>query len=80
MKTKLSLIALLLGLTGFGSQLMAVENEGLNKVDIDQINAACNEDAKDAENPQWYAEECVAERIQALKEERGLVAPAKEDS
>ena len=80
MKTKLSLIALLFGLTGFGIPLMAVENEGLNKVDLHQINASCKEESQGAENPQWYAEECVAERVQALKEERGLAKPAKEDS
>ena len=81
MKTKLSLIALLFGLIGFGSQAIAIENQGLSKVDLDQINASCKEESKGAENPQWYADECVAERVQALKEERGLAKPAnKEES
>jgi len=80
MKTKLSLIALLIGLAGFGTQAVAIENQGLNKVDLDQINATCKEESKGAENPEWYADECVAERVQALKEERGLAQPAKEES
>ncbi len=80
MKTKLSALALLLTLTGFGSQAVAIENEGLSKADLDKINATCKEESRDAENPEWYADECVAERIQALKEEMGLAQPAKEES
>ena len=80
MKTKLSTLALLLTLTGFGSQAVAIENEGLSKADLDKINATCKEESRDAENPEWYADECVTERIQALKEEMGLAQPAKDES
>lgn len=78
MKTKLTVLATLLTLFGFANLAMANENEGLSKVDLDQINAACKEESRDAENPSWYAEECVDERIQALKEEKGLVQPNEE--
>ena len=78
MKTKLTAIALLTGLLGFGSQVLATENQGLSKVDLDQINAACKQESQGAENPQWYAEECAAERVHALKVERGLAQPTKE--
>ena len=79
MKTKLSAIALLLSLTGFGTQALAIENQGLNKVDLDQINNVCKQESQGAENPQWYAEECAADRIHALKVERGLAKPKKEE-
>lgn len=80
MNTKLSALALLLSLFGFAGLATANENEGISKVDLDQITAACKEESKDAENPAWYADECVAERVQALKEEKGLAQPAKEES
>lgn len=78
MKTKLTAIALLTGLLGFGSQVLATENQGLNKVDLDQIHAACKQESQGAENPQWYAEECAADRIHALRVERGLEKPKQE--
>lgn len=80
MKTKLSVLALLLALPGFGGLAMANETEGLNKADLDQINSTCKEESRDAENPEWYADECVTERIQALKEEKGLAQPDKDES
>jgi len=80
MKTQLSALALLLLLSGFGSLAMANENQGLDKSELDKINAYCKEDARDAETPEWYAQECVDEGIQALKEEKGLAQPAKEES
>lgn len=80
MKTQLNALALLFTLIGFSSQAMARENESISKAELDQINASCKEESRDAENPQWYADECIAERIQALKEERGLATPAKEES
>lgn len=80
MKTKLSALALLLALGGLSSAVVANPNDGISKVDLDQINASCKQEAEGAENPQWYAEECVAERVQALKEQRGLAQPVKEDS
>ena len=80
MKINLSTVALLLFLGGFGSLVTANENQGLSKFDLDQINTSCKEESRDAENPEWYAEECIAERVQALKEERGLVQPEKEES
>lgn len=80
MKTKLSVVALLFAMTAFGSQSMAAENEGLNKADLDQINAACKNDSRDAENPEWYLSECIEEAVQALKVERGLAEPDKEKS
>ncbi|MDH5444979.1 MAG: hypothetical protein OEY52_05440 [Gammaproteobacteria bacterium] len=78
MKTKLSLTLLLTGLIGFGSQTIAKENEGLSKVELDQIKASCKQESKGAENPEWYADECISDRVQALKEERGLAEPKEE--
>jgi len=75
----MSALVVLLTVAGFSTSVFASQNEDLSKVELDQIKNACKEDARDAENPQWYADECVDERIQALKEEKGLVKP-KEDS
>ena len=35
------------------------------------IKAECKEESKNAESPEIYFEECVADRLQALKEEQG---------
>jgi len=37
----------------------------------DVIKAECREDSKNAESPEIYYEECVADRLQALKDEQG---------
>ncbi|MDH5407605.1 MAG: hypothetical protein OEZ33_09120 [Gammaproteobacteria bacterium] len=73
MKMKLSMLAMLFALFGTGFQAVAAENEGIQQAEIDEIKAACKADARDAEDPAWYAKECVDDRIQAIKEERGLV-------
>lgn len=78
MKMRLSLFALLFGLLGISFQSVAMENEGIQQEEIDEIKAVCKEDARDAEDPAWYAKECVDDRIQAIKEERGLVKPKDE--
>ena len=72
-------VVLLSALLGFGAAVQAKENEGLSKADLDQINNACKQESQGAENPQWYAEECAADRIHALKVERGLAKPKKEE-
>ena len=79
MKTKLGTLALLSALAGLSSVAVANSNDGINKVELEQIHAACKEEARGAENPQWYAEECVDERVQALKVERGLAQPPAEE-
>ena len=37
----------------------------------DQIKAECKEESKNAESPEIYLEECVADRLQALKDSEG---------
>jgi len=78
MKMKLSALALLFALSGAGFQAMAAENEGIDQAEIDEIKTNCKEESQGAENPEWYAQECADERIQALKEERSLVTPKEE--
>ena len=79
MNKYLTAVVLLSALLGFGASVQAKENEGLSKADLEQINNVCKQEAKDAENPQWYVEECVADRTHELKVERGLAQPKKEE-
>ena len=78
MNTKLTTLVLLLSLFGFGSLAVAGQNEGLSKDEVDQITNICTEESRDAEIPKEYAEECIAERVQAMKEDKGLVKPKEE--
>lgn len=79
LKLKLSVLALLLTFFGFGQLVIANENQGLSLEEMDQIKATCKEDSRDAENPEYYMEECISQTIQAVKEEKGLVETAKEE-
>ncbi len=80
MKIKLSILTLLLTLSGFGTLALANENQDLSTMELDQIKATCKEDSRDTENLEYYTQECINEGISALKEERGLVVPDKEES
>lgn len=79
MTKQLSALVLLLAMGGFSASVFAATNQGLSKQELDEINASCREESQGAENPQWYADECVDERIQALKEERGLAQPEEKE-
>jgi len=80
MKTKLSVLVLSLTMTISSAAVMAEENKGISKAELEKINIECKEDSRDAVNPEWYADECIAERVQALKEDLGLAQPEKDDS
>jgi len=80
MKSKLSVLVFLLSLLSFGHLAIANENQELSNEDLDEIKSLCQEESTGAENPQSFVSDCVADRIQALKEEKGLAQPNKEES
>ena len=78
MRMKFNVLALLFALSGVGFQAVASQNEGIDQAEIDEIVASCKEESQGAENPEAYSKECADERIQALKEERGLAVPKEQ--
>ena len=66
-------LAILLG-TLFGATT-AMADAAKQAIDMNAIKAACQEEAKGALYPQEYAEECVNEKVEALKaQEQGQEA------
>lgn len=61
----MSLLSMSLGLFSLNSY--AEEQQAAEQA----IQAECKEESKSAESPEIYFEECVADRMQALKEEQG---------
>ena len=52
----------------------------VDEAEMDSIKAACQEEAKDAQYPEEFVQECVELKLQALKEEQGGGATEKEPS
>ncbi len=62
-----ALSILLAGLLSFNSFAYA---EDMQEAE-DAIKAECKEESQNAESPELYYDECVADRLQALKDEQG---------
>lgn len=76
MKTFITLLLITLS----GSAItFSVQAEDMQAAEQD-IKAECREESKNAETPEIYYEECVADRLQALQEQQdgnGDTAPAE---
>ncbi|MDH5179181.1 MAG: hypothetical protein OEZ39_17830 [Gammaproteobacteria bacterium] len=80
MKMKAGLIALVFATNGIALTAVANPNEGITEVELEQIKLSCKAEAKDAVTPEWYEQECISDSIQALKEQKGIAQPVKEES
>ena len=71
----------LISMTALLASLFAANSYALDMQAAEaEIKAECVAESKNAENPEIYIEECVADRMQALKDaEGGGVAPTPAD-
>lgn len=65
MKNHILMLLLAAGLLSFNSYAQDMQAAE------ESIKAECKEESKNAESPEIYFEECVADRMQALKDEQG---------
>ena len=68
MKKNVLLVPLFIILSGFMTVNSYAED---TQTAEETIKTECKDESKDAESPEIYYEECVAERMQALRDEQG---------
>lgn len=78
MKMKAGIIALLFAMSGFVATAYAESEASISQAEMEDIKASCKDEAKDAVTPDWYEQECVNDRVQALKEEKGIAEPKEQ--
>ncbi|MDH5444980.1 MAG: hypothetical protein OEY52_05445 [Gammaproteobacteria bacterium] len=66
---KIKFLMMTLGLMAAFS-VSSVQASDMNAAEAD-IKAECKEESKNAESPEIYFEECVADKMQALRDEQG---------